>query len=150
MNPIGFRPAMPSDRSMLERLFAAYRVARELPPQPERIAAALRAALAGDPFVRIWLIQQAGRPVGYLTVTLGFSIEAGGRDAFIDQLFLEEAVRGRGIAIHVMRFAEAECRKLGVLCLHVEIARENDRAGAAYQRLGFQDRQRCLMSKSLL
>jgi GNAT superfamily N-acetyltransferase len=150
MNPIAFRQAMPSDRSVLERLLAAYRVAHDRPPQPERIAAALRAALAGDPFVRIWLVQQAGQPVGYVTVTLGFSIEAGGRDARIDELFLEEAVRGRGIAAQVMRFAEAECRKLGVLCVDVEIARDDARARTAYQRLGFQERQRSVMSKPLL
>jgi len=150
MNPIAFRQAMPSDRSMLERLLAAYRVAQDRPPQPERIAGALRAALAGDPFVRIWLVQQASHTVGYLTVTLGFSIDAGGRHAFIDEIFLEEAVRGRGIATQVMRFAEAECRKLGVLCVRVEVAREDTRARTAYQRLGFQDHQRSIMSKSLL
>jgi GNAT superfamily N-acetyltransferase len=150
MNPIGFRQAMPSDRSILERLFAAYRVAHGRAPQPEIIAGALRAALAGDPFVRIWLVQQAGQTVGYLAVTLGFSIEAGGRDAFVDELFLEESARGRGIAILMMRFAEAECRKLGVLFVHVEVARENARARAVYQRLGFEDHERSLMSKALL
>jgi diamine N-acetyltransferase len=150
MNPIAFRQAMPSDRSMLERLLAAYRIAHGRPPQPERIAGALRAALAGDPFVRIWLVQQAGQTVGYVTVTLGFSIEAGGRDAVIDELFVEQAVRGRGIATQVMRFAEAECRKLGVLCVHVEVAREDARARTAYQRLGFQEHPRSIMSKSLL
>jgi GNAT superfamily N-acetyltransferase len=150
MNPIAFRQAMPSDRSMLERLLAAYRIVHDRPPQPDRIAGALRAALAGDPFVRIWLVQQAGDTVGYVTVTLGFSIDAGGRDAFIDEIFLEEAVRGRGIAAQIMRFVEAECRKLGVLCIHVEIPRQNARARSAYQRLGFQDHQHSIFSKSLL
>ncbi len=37
-----------------------------------------------------------GTAAGYAALTFGFSLEVGGRDAFIDELFLIEAARGKG------------------------------------------------------
>src|SRR5688572_8845497 len=36
----------------------------------------------------IWLIQSSLAEVGYAVVTLGYSMEYGGRDAFVDDLFI--------------------------------------------------------------
>jgi hypothetical protein len=36
----------------------------------------------------------ADRPVGHLIITLGYSVEYGGRDGFIDDLYLVPEVRG--------------------------------------------------------
>jgi len=34
---------------------------------------------------RVWLIQYQGQVIGYVILTLGYSLEYGGRDAFIDE-----------------------------------------------------------------
>ncbi len=127
----------------------AYRDADRQPAATELVAAALGAALAGDPMAHIWLIEDGGEPVGYLAVTLGFSIEAGGRDAFIDELYLDEASRGRGLGARALEFAEAECRKLGVRRLCLEVERHNPGARRLYERAGFRDHDRFLMSRWL-
>src|SRR3954453_20425458 len=45
-------------------------------------------ALLSDPSVgRIWLIKDGERTVGYVALTLCYSIEFGGRIAFIDEVF---------------------------------------------------------------
>lgn len=109
----------------------------------------LRAALAGDPLVRVWVIELDGAPVGYLALSLGFSIEVGGRDALIDELYLEEAARGRGVGRRALAFAEQECRKLGVRRICLEVERHNQDARRIYERAGFRDHDRSLLSRRL-
>jgi len=45
---------------------------------------ALAEMIGNDAYGRIWLIGVDDEAVGYLVLTLGFSLEYGGRDAFID------------------------------------------------------------------
>jgi len=98
----------------------------------------------------VWLIGAAGGPVGYLVLTWGYSLEFGGRDAFLDELYLEAAWRGQGLGRQAMRFAEEACRANGVLALHLEVERENVKAQAFYDKTGFENRAHYfLMSKRL-
>jgi GNAT superfamily N-acetyltransferase len=52
--------------------------------------------------------------VGYIVVTLGYSMEYGGRDAFVDDLFLAAAHRGRGLGTAALAQARAYCVAQGV------------------------------------
>lgn len=127
----------------------SYREEDRQPLAPERVARAIDAALAGDPLIHIWLVEEAGSPVGYLAIGVGFSIEVGGRDAFIDELYLDGSARGRGIGTRALEFAEVECRAMGVRRLCLEVERHNPDARRLYERAGFRDHERHLMSKWL-
>jgi len=103
-----------------------------------------------DPtFGRIWLISVDSELVGYLILTLGYSIEYGGRDAFIDEVYIRAEYRGRGIGSQTISFAEEECRTLGVRALHLEVERENTNAQRLYRKVGFIDHDRYLMTKRI-
>src|SRR4051812_41767636 len=54
---------------------------------------ALRQLLADQTAGRMWLMNIDGAAVGYLALTFVFSIEFGGRCAFIDELFVDRAHR---------------------------------------------------------
>ena len=58
------------------------------PLNSHRSADAFRALLGDERFGRVWLIESDGVEVGYVVVTLGFSMEYGAPDAFIDDLFV--------------------------------------------------------------
>ena len=45
--------------------------------------------LADTNLGRIWLVQNENIIIGYLILAFGYSFEHGGRDAFIDELFLK-------------------------------------------------------------
>ena len=49
---------------------------------------ALAGILAGEPAARAFLFELDGTPVGYGVLTLGYSIEHGGRDGFLDDFYL--------------------------------------------------------------
>jgi ribosomal protein S18 acetylase RimI-like enzyme len=112
-------------------------------------AGALAAVAGGEPLARCWLVRQAGMVVGYVVLSLGFSIEHGGRDGFIDDLYVVPAVRGIGIGRALLAFAVAEATKLGIRMLHLEVEPDNQRAYGLYRRHGFAESGRRLMSRRL-
>ena len=114
----------------------------------EARAAAL--ALIGDPHLgRLWVTCDGGRVVGYVAVALGFSFEYRGREAFVDELFIAEAHRGRGLGREALELAETYCRDAGVNALHLEVERHREPALELYRRRGFEDYGRYLMTKWL-
>jgi ribosomal protein S18 acetylase RimI-like enzyme len=98
---------------------------------------------------RAWLIFEGENLAGYVILTLGYSFEYRGREAFIDELYLDERFRGRGIGRRTMEFVEEEARKLGVNAIHLEATPGNDAAVALYRRVGFVDHERWLLTKTL-
>jgi ribosomal protein S18 acetylase RimI-like enzyme len=108
---------------------------------------ALRKILHDDSYGRVWLIELDGSRVGYVVLTLGFSLEYHGLDAFIDEIYLSESCRGQGIGKRGLQFVEEACRSLGVHALHLQVARENTSAQAVYRKFGFADDDRYLMTK---
>lgn len=106
--------------------------------------------LIADPtlgFIRLVSVDSAIH--GYYIVCFGFSVEHGGREAFIDELYLDEEVRGFGIGRMIIRDVEERCRAAKVKMLHLEVQRENVPAQKFYHSLGFEDHERYLLSKQL-
>jgi GNAT superfamily N-acetyltransferase len=119
-------------------------------PFDPHVARPALAALMDDPTLgRVWLIADEGQPVGYLILAFGYSVEYGGRTALLDELFVAEAHRGRGLGSHALRFAADECRQLGLRALQLEVDRHNAGAQRLYRANGFVDHDRYLMSLRL-
>ncbi len=113
----------------------------------ERTPAAL-ARLLGDPGLgRVWIAEDGAHAVGYLALCFGYSLEFLGRDAFIDELYVDDAFRGRGLGRELIAAAEAACPALGVVALHLEVDHANPRAQALYRQLGFEAHARALLTK---
>ena len=102
----------------------------------------MREMIADPMFGRLFLAEDA-----YLVVTFGFSLEFGGRDAFVDELYVADAARGRGRGTEALELAEAACREAGIHALHLEVEHVNLRARALYERRGYYAHERHLMTK---
>lgn len=98
---------------------------------------------------QVWVVEDEEGVMGYLAVTLGYSLEYRGRDAFIDELFLHERGRGQGAGREALAIAEAYCRARGVRALHLEAEHHRTRALELYRARGFQDHDRRLLTKRL-
>lgn len=95
------------------------------------------------------MVWDGERPAGYVVLTLSFSFEYRGRDAFIDELYVEPAYRRRGFGRMLMEFAEQRAKELGVNALHLEVDHGNDPAMELYRNIGYADHDRYLMTKWL-
>jgi GNAT superfamily N-acetyltransferase len=112
---------------------------------------ALRVALGGLlgelSLGRIWLICHGDAPVGYIVLTLSYSIEYRGRNAFVDELYIRESHRRHGIGTRAFAFLEDACRALDVRALHLEVERHNAGTQRFYRAVGFYDEDRYLMTR---
>jgi GNAT superfamily N-acetyltransferase len=113
------------------------------------IARALRELLADRSLGAVWVFRERDAIAGYLVVTFSFSLEFRGRNAFVDELFILQEHRGKGLGAAALAVAEELCRSLGIAGLRLEVERENPRAQALYERRGFRAHPRHIMTKWL-
>jgi ribosomal protein S18 acetylase RimI-like enzyme len=102
-----------------------------------------------DTYGRAWLIFAGEKAAGYVVLTISFSFEYRGRDAFIDELYVEPDYRGQGIGRRAMELVEEVARELHVNAVHLEVSKGNDAALELYRRAGYVDHDRYLMTKWL-
>ncbi|HLZ11366.1 MAG TPA: GNAT family N-acetyltransferase [Candidatus Acidoferrum sp.] len=137
-------------------LFPLMRALAEQEPNPN--PGAFRESLVGKAFHflldhpergRVWVLAVDQSLVGYIVLTLGFSFEFFGTDAFIDELYIVPEYRRRGFGRRAVEFLEAEANKIGVNAVHLEVDIGNAAASELYRRMGFADHNRFLMTKWL-
>lgn len=130
------------DIDRLLPMVAAYHAFERIDTTPDHRCAALAPLLAGSPHGAVWFIGPRRSPVGYVVVTFGWSIEFGGLDGSVDELFIREAVRGRGMGSEALRALIATLADSGLCALHLEVEEDNAVARRFYARLGFSPRDR--------
>lgn len=145
MHP-AFVPAGPRDIDLLLDLMRQYYAFDRIPFHPHWARQSLERLLADGGLGRMWLIQRQGETVGYACVCFGFSLEYG-RDAFLDELFVREPFRGQGIGRAAVEFVAAACPELGIQVLHLVVTPGNERARRLYEKLGFEDEHRRMMTR---
>lgn len=143
-----FKPAGESDAAtILGFMRELYEMDGTTPLEEEKARRALLGIVQDPALGRVWVIQDGAEPIGYVILTLGYSLEYRGRDAFLDELFIAEAHRRRGAGRETMRFLDGVCRELGVRALHLEVERANTAAQGLYRKFGFADHDRYLLTK---
>ena len=142
-----FRAAGPSDADLLVEMMRDFNAHERIAFEETEVRAALAQLFADDSRGLACLILLGAEAAGYVVITFGFSIEFRGRDAFIDELFVRDGFRGRGLGAAAVRFAEGVCRERGVRALHLEVERANTAAQSVYRRAGFVDHDRYLLTK---
>ena len=96
----------------------------------------------------VYIVREEQKPIGYLVICFDYSLEYRGKGAWIDELFVEAAHRGKGIGTQLLDLAETASREHHAKVLHLEVNHGNP-AIELYRRRGFLEHQRFLMSKAL-
>lgn len=96
-----------------------------------------------------YLILAEEEVAGYLLLTSCFSLEQQGKFILLDELYVREKFRRRGLARSAVEFAETVCRKMGIKNLRLEVIRKNKAAQALYDSSGFQREERYLYTKRI-
>lgn len=106
--------------------------------------------LDGIPHGCAYLIGPPRAPIGYIVITFGWSVEFGGLDGIVDELYIRPGVRGRGIASEALVALPRALSGAGLRAIHLEVDKENTAAIKLYRRAGFTPRDNYMfMSKSL-
>ncbi|MEL6206731.1 MAG: GNAT family N-acetyltransferase [Pseudomonadota bacterium] len=128
----------------LERLapmVAAFHGEQGIDTDVEGRARALAPLLKGSPYGAVFLIGPERAPVGYLVVTFTWSIEFGGMEAVLDEVWIRPAVRRRGMGSEALETLTRRLADEGVMALSLEAERDSP-AEHFYRRHGFAMRDR--------
>ena len=89
----------------------------------------------------IYLMGPQRAPIGYVVISFGWSVEFGGMDGFIDEIFVRPGVRGRGIGSEVLAQLAKALEEAGMKALHLEVRKEDTRTQPFYEKLRFAARE---------
>jgi len=144
------RLARPDDLDRLMALVSAFHAEQGITQDADQRREALLPLLEGIPHGCVYLIGPGRAPLGYIILTFGWSVEFGGMDGFVDEIYIRPAVRGRGIATEVLLELPKALAEAGLTALHLEVDRTQEATQKLYLRTGFRARDRyMLMSKVL-
>jgi ribosomal protein S18 acetylase RimI-like enzyme len=103
--------------------------------------------LGSDDLGVILVAETAEELIGYAVVTWGWSIEIGGLDVVLDEIYVRR--RGRGVGGRLLDEIETACRARDVKRIFLETERPNDAARRLYARHGWTEDDSIWMSKEL-
>ena len=73
----------------------------------------------------VFIAWDCAEAVGYLVICFDYSLEYRGKGAWVDELFVKAAWRGRGIGSQLLDLAEVASRTAGARVLHLEVNHGN-------------------------
>jgi GNAT superfamily N-acetyltransferase len=141
---IAMKPAFPNDVHRLVAMMSEFYAEGGYPLNHQRATEAFLTLLADDRLGYVWFIQADGQDVGYVVLTLCCSMEYGGLNAFVEDLFVRLPFRGVGLGTAALKEVRAFCAERGVRAIHVETGRENAAEQGVYRRVGFMQTDRQL------
>lgn len=94
---------------------------------------------------KAWLILHKNEIVGYVILTYVFSFEYQGKIAFLDELYIRENARGKGIGKETIAFIQQEAAKLSLKIIYLEVETHNDAAQKLYIANDFAIHKRKIM-----
>ena len=139
--------ATPSDINALIPLMKEYYAFDHLVFVEEKARATLHDMLNNASLGKIYFIRTHNELAGYAVMVFIHSLEFHGKAAFLDELYLRESARGKGVGKRVLEFLFDECRRLGIGTLRLEVTHSNTVAQAVYEKMGFETHDRNIMSK---
>ena len=83
--------------------------------------------------------------IGYVILTFIFSFEYSGKIAFLDELYISENFRGKGIGKQTIDFIKQEATQLNVKLIYLEVENHNVNAQKLYLANDFETHNRKLL-----
>ena len=146
---VQIEPYQSEDKHDLLRLMESFNALEQYAFDREALEKNLDELTSRRDLGRCFLIKRQRKSIGYVVLTFGYSFEYRGRDAFIDELYLVEDQRNRGIGKMTLNFLEKEAAKLKVNAIHLEVEARNLQARQLYLKLGYASNNRTLLTKRL-
>lgn len=128
------RDAVKDDASSIAELLAQLGYPSTVEETADRLA-----EWRNSPLSRVVVATLNQRVAGVLAFHAIPFFEQGGQRGRVVCLVVEEESRGHGIGARLMRFIEAEARRLGCKDIELTSSRTRSAAHAFYQHIGYQD-----------
>jgi len=134
------KPATLDDLDLLVEMNAEYAIAEGHQPDPQRARGGIEPLVRDGTYGQIHLIlDDDGDVIGYGVLAWSWSIEIGGPEAVLDELYVRERNRGCGYGGRALEALVEVCAEHGMYRVFMETERINEGARRLYRRHGFID-----------
>lgn len=136
-NDISLELAGPPHLDDLLPLVTAYHLFEEISLPADIREKSVERLLNDELLGKIWLIRKSDHLIGYVAVCFSYSIELGGREVVIDELYIKTTERGMGVGAEVLERLKELVRAHDLVAIQLEVGQQNDRAKSLYVKSGF-------------
>ena len=140
-----FKPLEIADIEIITQMMQDFYAIDNYPMDVEVTKTLFQEFISNEHLGKSWLIYSENEIVGYIILTFIFSFEYGGKIAFVDELFIKETARGKGIGKEAIQFIQREVPKLSLNLLYLEVEPHNENAQKLYLAHDFELHNRKLM-----
>jgi ribosomal protein S18 acetylase RimI-like enzyme len=140
-----FKPLALSDVETIVTLMQEFYAIDNYPIAIDVSRALFQEFISNENLGKSWLILSDNEIVGYIILTFVFSFEYQGKIAFLDELYLTEKARGKGIGSKAIAFIQSESHKLSLKLIYLEVEQHNEKAQKLYLAHDFELHNRKLM-----
>lgn len=140
-----FKPLKTSDIDTILPMMQEFYAIDGYPIDPEVSRKLFEEFINDEKLGKAWLIYFDDEIVGYVILTFVFSFEYKGTIAFLDELYLNEKSRGKGIGKQVVDFIHQEAVALSLKIIYLEVEGHNEAAQKLYLAKDFVIHNRKLM-----
>ena len=140
-----FKPLQFSDITCITKLMQEFYTIDNYPINLEISKKLFKDFIADENLGKAYLICVDNEIVGYTIITYVFSFEYKGKIAFIDELYVKDSFRGKGIGSETIEYIKNECHKLKLKLIYLEVENHNLKAQKLYIANDFEFHNRKIM-----
>ena len=140
-----YRQILGSDIETIVKMMADFYAIDGYPIIVEKSKGLFEQFISDEKLGKAWLIEQENETVGYVILTFVFNFEYGGKIAFVDELYIKDEMRGKGVGKSAIDFVKRQAAELGLKLLYLEVEPHNSTAQKLYLDKGFSMHSRQLM-----
>ena len=132
-----FREITPGDRELYYRYVDIFyhSDAVEAPVPHKNYEVTFNELMRSSDYLKCYIFEDGGKPCGFALLSKTFSQEAGGVSVTIEEIYIDEEYRGRGMATGFFEYLK---RIKGIARLRIEVEDSNEGAKRLYERMGFK------------
>jgi GNAT superfamily N-acetyltransferase len=134
---ITVRLATAADLKEIHGLLLAQFQEHEIEPPVEQLRQAIAAMFESDDLGFFVLAHARDEMAGLAAVSFAWTLEYGGKSAWLDELYVVPGRRERGIGTSLLREAMRQAEARGCTAIDLEVDHDHCRAEALYAREGF-------------
>jgi GNAT superfamily N-acetyltransferase len=129
--------AMPGDRDIVLSLILNQFSEHEIDVDERKLVDAIEAVLSDDNLGYFLLASEGDDPVGVAYVSLTWTLEHGGRSAWLEELYVVPERRNGGIGSALLTAVIDRAQQSGCAAIDLEVSQGQRRAEHLYGRNGF-------------
>jgi GNAT superfamily N-acetyltransferase len=133
---VEIRPALTDEIEDMLPLIRAYCEFYETEPNDDGLREMFQTLITEPSQGAVFIARDDGRAVGFATLDWKWSSLKAARIGYLEDLFVDPASRGKGIADALIEVCGERCRELGLPAMAWQTAPDNHRAQQVYNRTG--------------